>query len=763
MIITINNQEYKSSSNSTILDVARQNGIYIPTLCAHPELIPYGGCRICIVEIESRKGFPTACTTRIEDGMVVRTETQVLQQMRRDLIQMILSEHTSACLVCDEIGGCTGYQETIRKVGVTTGCRWCPKDQDCELQKVVEYLDIHELTLPGLYRGFPVEKNDPFYDRDYNLCIYCGRCVGICTEYRKSNVLSLKQRGNKTTIGPAYEDSHIDAGCEFCGACVSVCPTGSLSEKSRKWWGAPEKMEESVCPLCSLNCDLQVITLKNKIVGALPPGNPHEAGGELCVKGRFCLSEIINRTDRIQEPQLLYPEGYAFVPWDEAIHKTSEIIQSVKPKRTAVFISPGLSLEEIAAAGQFSEKVLKTDLITSSCMDENLPAYMDLAIHSSALDEVKNAKVILSLFLHGNYNYAPLTMAIKEAASTGANYYPVGWLWDTTTRFARERIRPLPGKETDYMEEILSCLKGGKTSNREIGELVRSIREKKNTVVVLSPEVMSLSFCWEISLIGAKHFMPNPYGNLYGLLSRVKLHPLGKIYQEMIDGKLDLMYFIGDAPFQERPPVKYLVYQNAFQAPAGLRSDVLLPTTTWGETPGSYMDVHGHIRKAPAVAMAHRYELSHKEVFSKIGGFMKIKPGKLSPVTKLPKDIEMVLSANVNKGSLQKDNPSPGEFTHVLIQEKNQHIYCNLSLGEGLEGFGDLVKPGHILINPKDAQKAGLKDGDEAILTSSEGEKKFRFTFRKIIPKGNLYLVTRNGKLEFIHNPCLVNIKKENV
>jgi anaerobic selenocysteine-containing dehydrogenase len=550
-----------------------------------------------------------------------------------------------------------------------------------------------------------------------------------------------------------------------------VCPTGSLSEKSRKWWGAPEKTEESVCPLCSLNCDLQVITLKDKIVGTLPPGNPHETGGELCVKGRFCLSEIINRTGRIQEPQLLYPEGYAFVPWDEVINKTSGIIQSVKPEKTAVFISPGLSLEDIAAAGWFSEKVLKTDKITSSCMDENLPAYMDMAIHSSALDEVKKADVILSFFLHGNYNFAPLTMAIKEAASAGAHYYSVGWLWDTTTRFARDRVIPSPGKETDYLEEIISGLKGGKTSNREIGELIKSTGKEKNVVVILSPEVMSLSLCGEIlpkireiiSLSSAKHFMPNQYGNLYGLLSRVNLRSMGEVYRDMMDGKLDLVYFIGDAPFQERPPVKYLIYQNTFQAPAGLRPDVLLPITTWGESPGSYMDVHGHIRKAPAVAMAPRYELSHREAFSKIGGVMNMKPGKLTPVTKPLKDLETLLAANVNDQSPQKDKPASGKYTHILIQEKNPHLYCNLSLGEELEGFGDLVKPGRILINPKDAQKAGLKDGDEAILTSGEGDKRFRFTFRKIIPKGNLYLVTKNGKMEFNHNPCLVNIKKENV
>ena len=403
MKITIDNRLIETGKAVTILDAAMQNGIYIPSLCAHPELTPFGGCRLCIIEVEGRRGYPTACTTQVEEGMIVRTETQVLQEMRRDLIQLILSEHPSACLICEDVDGCAGFQETIRKVGVTSGCRWCPKDKDCELQKIVNYLGIHELTLPGLYRDLPVEKYDPFFDRDYNLCIYCDRCVRICTEHRKSSVLSLKQRGKLTTIGPAYDNNHIDAECEFCGACVSVCPTGAMSEKSRKWWGLPEKYEPSVCPLCSLNCDLQVLTLKNKIVGTVPPGKPHESGGELCVKGRFCLSEIVNRTERLLEPQFRYPEGYGFVSWDIAVEKTKEMIRDAGPGRSAVFISPGLTLEEIAYTGLFADKVLKTSLITSSCMDENLPDFMELARESATIEELKNAGLVVSFFLNGNY------------------------------------------------------------------------------------------------------------------------------------------------------------------------------------------------------------------------------------------------------------------------------------------------------------------------------------------------------------------------
>ncbi|MCK4313018.1 MAG: (2Fe-2S)-binding protein, partial [Candidatus Cloacimonetes bacterium] len=263
MKITIDNKTVEAKKGKMILDVTQENDIYIPHLCFHPELSPYGGCRLCIVEVDGMKGYPTACTTQVEEGMTIRTNTKILQEMRTEILQLILSEHPSACLICDEAEECSDFQGTIRKVGFTTGCRWCPKDNDCELQEVVENLKIDEIEFPVYYRDFPVEKNDPFFDRDYNLCIYCGRCVRICQEHRKSSVISLNKRGRYSTIGPAFNQSHLEANCEFCGACVSVCPTGALSEKTRKWSGVPEKYHSSICPLCGLNCDIQVLTKEN--------------------------------------------------------------------------------------------------------------------------------------------------------------------------------------------------------------------------------------------------------------------------------------------------------------------------------------------------------------------------------------------------------------------------------------------------------------------------------------------------------------------
>lgn len=775
MSLTIDNKKIKFDKQMTLLDVAKQNDIYIPNLCAHPELTPYGGCRMCLVEIEGRRGYPTACTTMAEDGLVVRTNTQTLQEMRREMIQLILSEHPSACLLCDDIDGCTGYQETIRKVGVTTGCRWCPKDKDCELQKIVEALNIKELTLPGLYRNIPLEKYDPFFDRDYNLCIYCGRCVRICNEHRMSSVLSLKQRGKLTTIGPAFNLTHIDAGCEFCGACVSVCPTGAMSEKSRKWWGVPAKYQESVCPLCSLNCDIQVLTLKDKIVGTLPPGNPHEAGGELCVKGRFCLTELVNRTERILEPQYRYPEGSGIVSWDFALKKAGEVINRAMPNSSAVLLSPSLTLEEISAAKIFAEKVLLTSDISSSCLDDNLISYTSLSQKSIGINEIKNYDAIVSFYFDGNYNFAPITLAVKHAASTGMPYYQIGYQNDTTTRFAAKHIIPLPGKELKFFQEILNSIKQEKFGTNDTKSIAKLLSSTKKSLIIIGPEILSLSNCSEIlSLLSdivknskSSVVMPNGYANLNGLLSIIKMKSFADVKQKIDDGKIDLLYLIGDAPFTERPNVKIIFYQSAFPVPPGLDPDFILPNTVWGETGGTYINSNGGIKKFKPAAVPHGYARTTIDILAKLSKAAKAEGVKFSAKeidNEIPQNPKMLKpSSRQYVKSNEKPISLSDDFPILLSQSKAAHTYYGLNLALGLEGLNDLVKPNNILINKSDARKLEITDGDYVKVKSREKESQYKAVVRKNIPTGLLQISTSNGKMEFESNPCPVNIRRDNV
>ncbi len=269
----------------TVLRAAELSGVYIPSLCSHKDLTPFGGCRMCVVEIEGMRGYSLSCSTKVQEGMKVLTDTATLREMRKEILQMILSEHPSSCLVCGESDECKEYQFTIRKVGVTTGCRYCPNDGQCELQEVVEKTGLTAIDYPIYYRGFEAEHDDPFFDRDYNICILCGRCVRMCQEVRGTSILAFKYRGPKVRIGPAFGDSHVDGGCEFCGACVSVCPTGALADKSSKWDGKPDGVEISTCPFCGLGCRIELHRREGRLSKVHPNLDPRSTTGSFAFAG----------------------------------------------------------------------------------------------------------------------------------------------------------------------------------------------------------------------------------------------------------------------------------------------------------------------------------------------------------------------------------------------------------------------------------------------------------------------------------------------
>jgi len=250
--LTIDEVEIEVEKGVTVLQAAQNAGIYIPTLCYHPDLLPYGGCRLCIVEIENMRGFPTSCTTPATNGMVVRTNTSQLQKLRQDFLQLILTEHPNACLTCDRRERCGPYDICLRNVAVTERCVVCPNNKQCELQNLVDYIGIGEMPLPYKYKDLPVDDSSPLIERNYNLCVLCGRCVQVCADARGIGAISFVNRGFDVVVSTSYNRALQDSGCRFCGACVEVCPTGALMDKGAKY--QPDCDHESVAVPCKYAC-----------------------------------------------------------------------------------------------------------------------------------------------------------------------------------------------------------------------------------------------------------------------------------------------------------------------------------------------------------------------------------------------------------------------------------------------------------------------------------------------------------------------------
>ena len=353
--LTINGKTVSFFSGETILEVVRRSGIYIPTLCARADLPSIGSCRLCVVKVEGMRGYATSCTTPAESHMVVTTSSPEIEKLRRGILELILSEHPSACLVCPIRESCEKFSAPSSKTGRVTGCNMCPNRDICELRQLVEYLGLKEIRYPFLYKNFPLERDDPFMDRDYNLCILCGRCIRVCQENLGLSAISFIRRGHDTKVGTSFEKLHVDGNCVFCMHCVDVCPTGALTVRGSKWYGYPDSETPTTCILCERGCELVIDTKWNKVMGAHPIRDMSAGKREYCVKGRCCLPALFNSPDRLKYPCIRRDDGkMIYTDWDNAVRHVSQTVSHYSPKEIGILCSRHLTDESIYALNEFA-------------------------------------------------------------------------------------------------------------------------------------------------------------------------------------------------------------------------------------------------------------------------------------------------------------------------------------------------------------------------------------------------------------------------
>ena len=279
--IAVDGREISVPEGTSVLRAAALAGINIPKLCASDNLEAFGSCRLCAVEIEGRRGYPASCTTPGVEGMAVTTQTAKLAKLRRNIMELYISDHPLDCLTC-------------------------PANGDCELQDVAGVVGLREVRY-----GFDGENHldaetdssNPYFSFDPSKCIFCSRCVRACYELQGTFALTIEGRGFDSKVVASQNDAFMDSECVSCGACVQACPTSTLMEKSVIDAGLPEHSVITTCAYCGVGCSFKAEMKGEQVVRMVPYKGGDANQGHSCVKGRFAFGYATHK-DRIKEPMI---------------------------------------------------------------------------------------------------------------------------------------------------------------------------------------------------------------------------------------------------------------------------------------------------------------------------------------------------------------------------------------------------------------------------------------------------------------------------
>jgi formate dehydrogenase major subunit len=309
--LTIDGETVTMPEGTSIMRAASLTGCSIPKLCATDSVESFGSCRLCLVEVDGRAGYPASCTTPVAEGMVVRTQSERLKQLRRGVMELYISDHPLDCLTC-------------------------PANGDCELQEQAGAVGLREVRYGydgATNMGQAKDQSNPYFDFDPSKCIVCSRCVRACDEVQGTFALTIEGRGFDSKVSPSQGQDFLSSECVSCGACVQACPTATLTEKKVVEVGTPDRAVVTTCAYCGVGCTFRAEMRGEELVRMVPWKEGKANRGHSCVKGRFAWGYAQHR-DRILKPMIRasVDEPWREVSWEEAIARTASEFRRIQAK-----------------------------------------------------------------------------------------------------------------------------------------------------------------------------------------------------------------------------------------------------------------------------------------------------------------------------------------------------------------------------------------------------------------------------------------------
>lgn len=404
--LTINNINITVPEGTTILEASRQLHIGIPTLCDDPRLNPYGSCRLCIVEVAGMAKPVPSCTTPVTEGMSVTTESAKLSRLRKTVIELLLSNHPNDCMHCEAAG-------------------------NCNLQQLAYTYQADTHCYEGEKWSLPVEEDNPFITYEPNKCIVCGRCTRICNEVAMAGTIEMTGRGFNARPDTAFSRPRNLDNCEFCGQCVSTCPTGALTDKKSRGLGRTSDVNKvrTTCTYCGTGCNFFLNVAGGKVIRVSSDFDAPVNQGNLCVKGRYGY-DFIHHEDRITTP--LIKEGATFreASWDEALtlvaNRFKEIIAKNGEDKVGGFSSARCSNEENFLLAKWVRCAVGSNNVDNCARVCHAPTVAGLATSlgaGAATNSLQQMTDIDTIFLIGSNTteaHPVVSLYLKKAIQNGA-------------------------------------------------------------------------------------------------------------------------------------------------------------------------------------------------------------------------------------------------------------------------------------------------------------------------------------------------------